>query len=271
MKKLLLLLIVLIISTSMFLPLVCYAETNYTVKFFVTATDFSSQSVAENGLVSVPTTPTKLGHAFRGWTLDDSVLNPSIVNITTYRITSDTNFYAVYSANNYKVSFRFYNEKGILTTDVQTVAFGGTAVAPEVPEEINGSIFNGWDKPLTTQISETTVFEAQYNELLYTVTYVGIEDEILGTADKSGLVDVIDYAAPEVEGQIFIGWSLTKDGRVLDTNYRINKDTTLYAVYGVDFWYWYSHLNIVYQILLPLAIILALSLITGLFKRRRRW
>lgn len=110
------------------------------------------------------------------------------------------------------------------TLKTETVIQGSSASAPEVPE-IEGYDFAGWDKAFDNVKSDLTV-TALYSEIVFTVTFIGKDGEVL----KSGPVGYgKDAVAPEalaVEGYSFKGW---------DKGFtNVTEELTVNAVYEIN-------------------------------------
>jgi len=68
----------------------------HTVVFLYQGFEYNTEIVRNNELVTVPTTPELLGHTFDGWTVDGT----NIIDLTTYKVTSDTTFTAKWTEVN---------------------------------------------------------------------------------------------------------------------------------------------------------------------------
>lgn len=78
----------------------------YDVKFIVDNEEYNTQIVIENGFAELPAEPVKEGYDFKGWSIDK--LN--IVNVPEIKITTNTNFTAMFTINftgSYKLSYKF--------------------------------------------------------------------------------------------------------------------------------------------------------------------
>jgi len=124
----------------------------------------------------------------------------------------------------YKVAFVGFEGADLGTIEVEE---GQAAVSPEAPV-VEGYTFTGWDADFTAVTSDITVnaiYEATVVKT-FVVTFVGMEDTILGTADvvEGGTVAEENIPAePVVEGYTFTGWD--KDFSV------VAEDMTVKAVF----------------------------------------
>ena len=64
---------------------------SFEVKFVADEEELEKQEIEEGAFATVPTTPTKEGYTFKGW-----AVNGEIVDLTSYPITQDTTFTAVF-------------------------------------------------------------------------------------------------------------------------------------------------------------------------------
>jgi len=120
-----------------------YTINYYNVTFFDwNGTILGTQSVAYLSAATVPTDPdNKVGWHFVGWDKDFS------------EITGNLDVTALYEINYYDVTFKNWNG---VTLDIQSIAHGSAATAPDVPER-NGYAFTGWDQDFSEVISDMLV------------------------------------------------------------------------------------------------------------------
>ncbi|MEG2158600.1 MAG: InlB B-repeat-containing protein [Clostridia bacterium] len=273
MNKIFSLIVVIMLVVCAFVAPCCLADTGseYTVKFYTSDTDFSSQTVSEGFFVTAPSVPLKQGYSFKGWTLDNTIAIPAIISITNYKVYSDVNFYAVFVPVEYKVTFVYYNSVGIEVSTSKSVAYKQFVELPLISDNVNGSLFVAWSsdngQSTTDPILGVVLFTAQYNIAFYSVTYYDKDGIAIDSVSNSGLESVSTYTAPVVDGYNFAGWSLTPDGKPIDKDYRINGSTSLYAVYNLNFGAWYMNLDLGWQIALPLIAIFLVCLIIAIIKR----
>ena len=107
------------------------------------------------------------GKTFSHWDVDFS------------NITSDLTVTAVYTANQYTVTFNLGNHGSSSDALVQNIDHGSSAVAPNITPNA-GQRFSGWDIAFNNVTSDLTV-TAIYNTIAYTVTF-----DINGGSHKGG-------------------------------------------------------------------------------------
>ena len=182
---------------------------------------YNIQIVNKGSLLSV-TNPESTGKVvFNGWTI-----NGEIIDLTTYRITTNTKFIADVTYRN-KVTFSANSE------DVKTeyVENGGFAIAPEALRE--GYEFDGWTVDgvnivdiSTYEINKDTTFVAVYTKL-HTVSFV-YEDGVVSTqevrnGEYADFVNIDDTTYKQ-----FNGWTI--NGAIVDvSNYKISSSTVFTA------------------------------------------
>ena len=231
------------------------AEGDVTVTWDVGGTT-STTTVAPGAVPARPTNPSKVGYVFSGWGLSAS---STAVLDKLPAVYQDTTFYAVFKPIKFSITWIYYDADGILQTKIFKSNYGVVPDAPEAPATINGSQFLSWDKEVVAVTADAT-YTAIYNHAQYVVTYIAdageeiTEDEIYA----SGVEDVSKYEAPEKEGYSFRGWSTKKDSRadIIGEDYRIKADTTLYAVYTINAWSWFTALAWYWKALIIVGIIL---------------
>lgn len=144
---------------------------------------------------TAPDVPVHAGYVFTGWSKSIEAVR------------SDMTVYAMYkldpNASTYTVSFVTSDGKII---EVQQVAEGGTAIAPEAPE-IEGYVFIGWD----------TSFENVTEDITVTAVYAQIGDvNVDGTINTGDAVFVLRHVAELItfEGELLAVADFNGDGTV---------------------------------------------------------
>jgi RHS repeat-associated protein/uncharacterized repeat protein (TIGR02543 family) len=182
-----------------------YTLKSYTVSFNTSGgSSVSSQSVTHGSTVVPPAAPTKTGYTFTGW-------YPSLDTI----VTSSGTFHAQWSAHSYTV---FFNSNGGSYVPTQAVHHDQYADTPTSPTRA-GYSFIGWTPSIaTTKITSTTTFSAQWQQILYEVTF----DSNGGTAVAGQTIGAGGYAqtptSPTRSGYEFDGWSPSISATQINSN-----------------------------------------------------
>ena len=164
---------------------------------------------------------------FNGWKV-----NGVAVNVSEYRITSDTVFVADIT---YKYDVKFIADGK--THNTQIIERNGKPTVPAAPTKPN-YVFVGWsiDGTNTVNVSNYTVtenvtFTALFRIQSYTVTFKN-GDTVISTqqVNKDG------YAtAPNFNVNKFIGWSIDGENIIDLNNYAITENVTFKAVFKQPF------------------------------------
>ncbi len=156
----------------------------YDAVFFDGTSNVDSQIVTSGSYATEPSTPTKAGYTFGGWSLDG--VNP--VTVSTTPITANTTFVALWENNSFTVTFNIGN-----TPTVQQINYGSSATAPTVTAP-DGYRFLGW--------SLTTIDNSYYSQ---------DNDITLYTSDTVNTLPITDdityYASFEVLYAGYYQWS----------------------------------------------------------------
>ena len=113
-------------------------KTTYTVTFNANGgTAVKAQSVFSGAKASKPASPTKAGHAFKGWYSDKSLTKAYDFNAA---VKANLTLYAKWEANKNTVTFV---SNGGTSVAKQTVAYGAKASRPADPARA-GHVFAGW-------------------------------------------------------------------------------------------------------------------------------
>ena len=105
---------------------------------------------------------------------------------------------------------------------LQTVAEGGDATAPAMPEKRGELYFRGWNRDFTN-VQRSMIVSAIYAKEMYTVRFFDIDGTLLKTEQVHYGEDA---EAPEVadrDGYLFDGWSTLFDS--------VHADLDVYATY----------------------------------------
>ncbi len=206
---------------------------NYTYKYDVLFKNgdstVSTQLITKDNCATVPTTPTKDGYKFLGWSINGT----DTVAPATYKITANTTFTALW-IQLHTVSFM----RGDSVLDTQIIEHGKTATAPTVASTTY-EVFNGWTldgktvTPNTYTINANAVFVADIT-YKYDVKFMNgntaVSTQIVVKGECASAV-----TNPVKAGYRFLGWS--KDGvNIVDpTTVAINGTTTFTALYIQQF------------------------------------
>ncbi len=194
---------------------------------------------------TVPAVPQAIannGYTFTGW------LDPSghiIADPTTYIITGNTTFTAMFEKTSYCVKFVASNGGSLRGTTQYTVLRGG--VVPGVPQVItnNGYIFKGWldpsghiiDDPTTYIVTGNTTFTAVFEKVTtYKVKFnASTGGTLRGTTQYTVVRGETVPAVPQVvesNGYTFIGWKDPSGHIIADpTAYIVTGNTTFTAMF----------------------------------------
>ena len=182
------------------------------------------------------------------WTIN-SADGPVLENKPQYVFDADTTYYAVWQdAQSYKFEYNnqivatfnnSYYSKNMLPLILRNVS--------SYVEFDDGEVFVGWYNKETgekltdaSQLDKSCTYIAKTIKKSVKVTfdYNGGKGDLTEVEAKGGFISNDLLKDPLVEapnGKLFVGWSLTKDGKVIkpdiDSVY-FDKDTTLYAKYG---------------------------------------
>ena len=182
-----------------------------------------TQTVNYGEKVVKPADPSKEGHTFAGWFVDEACT--ALFNFDT-AIAADMNIYAGWTINSYTVSFS--------DADDQTVDFGGKAVKPADPSK-EGYTFGGWfvDEECTVAydfdaaVTADVKLFAKWDIITFTVTFDGanVDAQTIIYGEK-----VANPGIPVVSGYVFGGWYADAGyAEEFDFDAEIFADTTIYA------------------------------------------
>lgn len=143
-----------------------------------------------------PVEPERDGYNFVGWTDDLKV------------VTDDITVTAQYEIKTVKVTvISEYDNSVIAVLDVPMYTDAELPTPPEYP----GYRFTGW-RGLHENLRYDSTVRAQYEEICYTITFVGLNDEVIEEIEYFVADGEYYPEAPVVEGYTFVGWDtdLTK-------------------------------------------------------------
>lgn len=133
------------------------------VDYFANGEIFTTQYVTNNQTATTVDTPTLFGHTFKGWSLDGT----NVIETTTYPITANTTFYAVFEE--IKCTITFMVDDTVFNQ--QIVGYGQGITTPTNPTKTNYN-FLGWstDKTNVAQISPAFLENTTYFALFEKAT-----------------------------------------------------------------------------------------------------
>ena len=189
------------------------------------------QVIQDGGYAVIPVTPEKEGCFFLYWKLQ----NGDRFSFRT-PITSDVTLYAEWLSLGedatvtqiYTVVFRVGDE----IVSRQSVEKGEDAIAPTGFDCPTGKTFVAWDADYTNVQSDLTV-EATLADAVYTVTVLGLDDEVIdvqeivhgGNADLSDLPEIPHYSIDEERPYDGVTEGIESDGEI-----RVNYVPDVYTV-----------------------------------------
>jgi len=213
-------------------------EESFVVKFNTDGgTKIEDQTVNKGAKVEKPITPTKEGHVFKEWILNNKAYDFNLV------VEKDIELKAVWEKEEQKQDVKSYtvtfDAKGGSSVKSQTVKEGNKVSKPSNPTR-SGYTFEGWTlngnsynfntkvtKNITLVASWKKVEEVKPEVKSYTVTF----DSKGGSSVKSQTVEEGKAATkpsdPTRSGYTFGGWTL--NGSAYDFNTKVTKNITLVA------------------------------------------
>ncbi|MGI6197256.1 MAG: InlB B-repeat-containing protein [Eubacteriales bacterium] len=234
------------ISTSF--SLYAVFEKNPIVSFYLNTTDttpFATQEIAYNSTAASPSpAPEKEGYTFQNkWTLKDG----TAFDLSTKRITQNTSLYAVFSVNEYAVTF--YKEeydasnpnptvwkdfgKKAYGSEIRESEFPAAPASPDPAKTFKGWTVNGGTEFVTYPYTVGLVnkfYPVFSDKETFTVSFY-VDDTNIASKTVFDGDPVTAVTAPDKTGYTFKHWSEAKNGTAFDFSKAITKNTTLYAVY----------------------------------------
>ena len=223
-------------------------EKNPIVSFYLNTTDttpFATQEIAYNSTAASPSpAPEKEGYTFQNkWTLKDG----TEFDLSTKRITQNTSLYAVFSVNEYAVTF--YKEeydasnpnptvwkdfgKKAYGSEIRESEFPAAPASPDPAKTFKGWTVNGGTEFVTYPYTVGLVnkfYPVFSDKETFKVSFYVDDTEIASKTVFDG-DPVTAFTAPDKTGYTFKHWSEAKNGTAFDFSKAITKNTSLYAVY----------------------------------------
>ena len=191
----------------------------------------SSTKVTYNETITLPNEPTKVGHTFDGWYIDNTLLTPyNYTNMPAQNIT----LYVKWRINT--TSIRFFSNGGSVVESI-TQEYGTRVNEPSEPVN-EGHKFDGWYTDLyfdeayqfTTMPDDNIILYAKWKINKYTISFnsnggVFIEDL---TQDYGTIV--LEPPKPTRENFVFIGWYSDLDFTTLHSfTTMLSRNITIHA------------------------------------------
>ena len=196
----------------------------YSVVFKYEDTTLKNETVKSGNYATAPTATSTAYKVFNGWKV-----NGVAVNVSEYRITSDTVFVADIT---YKYDVKFIADGK--THNTQIIERNGKPTVPAAPTKPN-YVFVGWSIDGTNTVNvgnytvtENVTFTALFRVDKFTVTFKNGNTTVATQEVQNG-----GYATmPTFNSDTFVGW--TVDGKTVINlaTYKITANTTFTAKFG---------------------------------------
>ena len=196
----------------------------YSVVFKYEDTTLKNETVKSGNYATAPTATSTAYKVFNGWKV-----NGVAVNVSEYRITSDTVFVADIT---YKYDVKFMADGK--THNTQIIERNGKPTVPAAPTKPN-YVFVGWSIDGTNTVNvgnytvtENVTFTALFRVDKFTVTFKNGNTTVATQEVQNG-----GYATmPTFNSDTFVGW--TVDGKTVINlaTYKITANTTFTAKFG---------------------------------------
>ena len=195
-------------------------------------TDVSSQSIMEDeGLVTKPQDPSKVGYDFSGWYSDEACTVP--FDFET-KIAADTTIYAKWTIKSYTVTFQ---TDGGTEIEAQTVEYGSKVTEPEEAPEKEHYTFAGWYKDINRRTpynfdssvtGEISIY-AKWNKVSYKATFIS-DGQTVAEYTLDYLSEITKPVQPKKTGYTFGGWYADNTFKTeFDFTQLIKDNVTIYA------------------------------------------
>ena len=200
----------------------------YDVVYKVDNSTYNTQIVTRNGYATLPTSPTKNGYEFDGWTVDGT----TIINPTTISITENTTFIAKFTKL-HTVTFTYENE----VKSTQIIRNNEFASNVNV-SNTTYKVFNGW-KLNGNIVNVSNVAITADTEFVADITYK--YDVVFKVENSTYNTQVIERnncavapTNPTKTGYTFNGWTLNGTDVVNVANTQITANTIFTAKFTIN-------------------------------------
>ena len=187
-----------------------YSVNSYKVSFVDNGTKYIEDETIEYNKVALKpeTDPSKEGHTFKYWSLEEN----GVAYDFNAKITKDITLYSVYSVNNYKVSFI---DNGTKYIEDETIEYNKAAIKPETDPSKVGHTFKYWSLgengtayDFSTKITKDTTLYSVYEANEYTVKFMDGDNLFKQEQVKYGLKATKPSENPTKEHNLFKTWTL---------------------------------------------------------------
>ena len=187
-----------------------YSVNNYKVSFVDNGTKYIEDETIEYNKTAIKpeTDPSKVGHTFKYWSLEEN----GVAYDFNAKITKDITLYSVYSVNNYKVSFI---DNGTKYIEDETIEYNKAAIKPETDPSKVGHTFKYWSLgengtayDFSTKITKDTTLYSVYEANEYTVKFMDGDNLFKQEQVKYGLKATKPSENPTKEHNLFKTWTL---------------------------------------------------------------
>ena len=198
----------------------------YTVSYDAnngTGAPSSQEKIESENLTLSSTTPTRTGYTFLGWGTSSNTTTVSYKPGETYSNDADITLYAVWNANNYKVTFHKTEEDdGYMA---KTVKYNEKIDEPSAPA-LTGYTFAGWYTTATggtkivfpLAVTKNMDIYAHWTINTYTISY-NLNSGSYGTNHPSSATynSNVSISNPTKSGYTFTGWKIAGMDSVIHT------------------------------------------------------
>ena len=212
---------------------------------------------AESGTVSLTSTkPTKTGYTFQGWDTNKNATTATYAAGANYskNVLKDVTLYAIWKANEYKVSYDANGGTGAPTATSYTYAESGTVTLASGTPSKTGYTFQGWGETTSSttvkykagagypkNVAKNVTLYAVWKANEYSVSYnanggSGAPSATTYTYAASGTV-TLSSSKPTKTGHTFQGWGETASATTVKYNAgdtypkNVAKNITIYAIW----------------------------------------
>ncbi|MBE6285495.1 MAG: hypothetical protein E7093_03515 [Bacteroidales bacterium] len=196
------------------------AAQTYTVTFIVDGEVYDTLSVEYGEKITLPDTPVKEGHTFRGWSGVPEIMPAEDITIT-----------GTFTVNTYVVTYIV--DGTVYVTD--SIAYGAEIVPRDEPTK-EGHTFSGWSEAPEIMPAEDIVIEGSFSVNSYTITYK-VDGEVYATDSIAYGSEIVLRDEPVKEGHTFSGWSdvpetMPANDITIEGTFSINSYTVTFMIDG---------------------------------------